>query len=106
MKSYIPNSVINILIRVYFITVRYLLYKPFAKKTFNPVEEQSGVLKKILQINSETEIGGKYGFTDIGSYDEYKNTVPVHTFDQLRNYLIQLINSTCRPNSKGEINAK
>ena len=52
-----------------------------------PLEVQDEVLKKLLSTAQSTEFGKKYGFDDLINYDDYKNRVPVHTYEQLFPYI-------------------
>ncbi len=52
-----------------------------------PLEVQDEVLKKLLNTAQSTEFGKHYGFDDLINYDEYKNRVPVHTYEQLFPYI-------------------
>ncbi|NIP31234.1 MAG: hypothetical protein GTO02_16190, partial [Candidatus Dadabacteria bacterium] len=64
-----------------------MIWRPFIQKTLNPEAEQNSVLKSILEKNKNTVIGKKYGFANLDSYEDYKNSVPVHTYEMLREYI-------------------
>ncbi|NIP39474.1 MAG: hypothetical protein GWM89_10575 [Candidatus Dadabacteria bacterium] len=76
--------------------IRLFVWTPFIKKTLKPEAEQNAVLKSILEKNKDTVIGKKYGFADINSYEDYKKSVPVHTYEMLREF-IEKQQSTNKP---------
>ena len=52
-----------------------------------PLEVQDEVLKRLLSTAQSTEFGKQYGFDDLINYDDYKDRVPVHTYEQLFPYI-------------------
>ena len=52
-----------------------------------PLEVQDEVLKRLLSTAQSTEFGERYGFDDLINYDDFKNRVPVHTYEQLFPYI-------------------
>lgn len=56
-----------------------------------PLEVQDELLKRLLATAQSTEFGVKYGFDDLINYDDYKNRVPVHTYEQLFPYIDRLM---------------
>ncbi|MEQ8304215.1 MAG: GH3 auxin-responsive promoter family protein [Cyclobacteriaceae bacterium] len=52
-----------------------------------PNEVQEEVWKKLLSTARDTEFGRKYGFEDINTYSEYKNRVPVSTYEEIFPYI-------------------
>ncbi len=81
------DKIINIFIKFYFFIIKLLVWRPFIKKTLNPEAHQNSVLKSLLEKNKDTVIGKKYGFADLNSYEDYKKSVPVHTYEMLREYI-------------------
>lgn len=53
-------------------------------------EKQESILKEILQKNSHSTFGKEYEFKDIKSIQAYQNNVPIHSYEQITEY-IQLI---------------
>ena len=49
--------------------------------TFTPMETQEQFLLQILRDNKDTEYGRKYGFADITSIEEFRQRVPLTTYD-------------------------
>jgi len=56
-----------------------------------PLEVQDELLKRLLATAQSTEFGVKYGFDDLINYDDYKNRVPVHTYEQIYPYIERLM---------------
>ena len=52
-----------------------------------PLEVQDETLKRLIGTAQSTEFGKLYGFDDLINYDDYKNRVPVHTYEQLFPYI-------------------
>ncbi len=77
----------NTLLKLYFFIIRLFVWRPFIKKTSDPQPEQNAALKSLLEKNKNTVFGKKYGFTAINSYEDYKRSVPVHTYEMLRDYI-------------------
>ena len=49
-------------------------------------------LKTIIKDNKETEYGKKYNFSQINSYEEYKNNVPITNYSKLKPYIDRIYN--------------
>lgn len=52
-----------------------------------PHEVQDEVLKKLLHMGRGTAFGNKYGFDDLVRLEDYKQRVPVSTYEQLFPYI-------------------
>lgn len=52
-----------------------------------PLEVQDETLKRLISNAQSTEFGKQYGFDDLINYDDYKDRVPVHTYEQLFPYI-------------------
>ena len=52
-----------------------------------PLDVQDELLKKLLFSARDTEFGKKYFFNEILNYDDFKNRVPVHSYEQLFPYI-------------------
>ena len=50
------------------------------------------VLKNILEDNKNTEYGKKYSFSKINNYEEYKNNIPISTFNDFKPYIDRMYN--------------
>lgn len=53
----------------------------------NPIETQKGILFSQLFHSEDTEYGKKYGFNSISSYQDFKNKVPVVTYEDFEPYI-------------------
>jgi hypothetical protein len=69
------------------LAIKYLLWKPFIRKTFNPQSTQNKLLQQIIRNNKNTRFGKKFGFESITTYQQFQKAVPVHTYDDLRLYI-------------------
>ena len=54
-------------------------------------EIQASELSGLLGIAAETEFGKKYNFGDISSYEDFKNRVPVHSYEDLKPMILRTI---------------
>jgi len=55
-------------------------------KTY-PVNVQQEILIDLVKTAKGTEFGKKYGFSDITSYADFANQVPVHDYEQMKPYI-------------------
>lgn len=56
-----------------------------------PHDVQHELFKKLLSEARNTEFGKKYGFRDITSYQQYRERVPVHAYEDLFPYIERLM---------------
>lgn len=56
-----------------------------------PHDVQHELFKKLLAEARNTEFGKKYGFRNITSYEQYKERVPVHAYEDLFPYIERLM---------------
>lgn len=52
-----------------------------------PNEVQNEILTSLLHKGAQTEFGKKYGFGEIKNYEQFKERVPIHTYEQLFPYI-------------------
>jgi len=52
-----------------------------------PLDVQDELLKKLLFTARDTEFGRKYYFNEILNYEDFKNRVPVHAYEQIFPYI-------------------
>ena len=48
-----------------------------------PHDVQDEVLKKLLQNARYTVFGTQYGFDDLVNYEDFKNRVPIHSYERI-----------------------
>ncbi len=53
----------------------------------HPVETQKGILFSQLFHAEDTEYGRKYGFSSISNYEDFKNKVPIVTYEDFEPYI-------------------
>lgn len=53
----------------------------------NPIDTQKSVLLTLLYKAKDTEYGKKYGFQDIHLYNDFKNKVPLVTYEDFEPYI-------------------
>ncbi len=83
------NFLLNILIKARMFWIGKTAFKELLTNAENPEETQWKLLKRILKSHEHTLFGKKYGFSEISTYDEYIEKVPVHTYEELRGYIEQ-----------------
>ena len=69
-----------------------LLYKhrhwqPVERLTHNPAAAQMHVMQRLLQENRDTQFGKKHRFSEIRSYADLQQNIPVQTYETLRPYV-------------------
>ena len=57
----------------------------------NPIEAQREVLQDLVTAAQYTEIGKKYGFSKLYTIRNFKQTVPIHEYDDLKPYINRII---------------
>lgn len=66
-------------------------YEAFKAETADPFGTNERLLLRILSDNQNTEYGKKYGFADIRSYAEYRERVPVITYDDISESIDRMV---------------
>ncbi len=66
---------------------RRRLWQPFLQATRTPRQAQDALLQRILRANAHTEFGKRHGFAMIARYADYRDAVPVQTYESLRPYI-------------------
>src|SRR4051794_9106758 len=56
-----------------------------------PNEVQDEILKKLIYTARTTEFGKKYGFAEITNYEQFRERVPVHSYEALFPYIDRLM---------------
>jgi hypothetical protein len=56
-----------------------------------PNEVQDELLKRLLHTARPTEIAQKYDFDDIINYDDFRNQIPIHTYEDFYPYIERLM---------------
>ena len=49
----------------------------------NPVDTQQTVFKDLIEHGAYTEFGKAYGFKSIKNFDDFRNRVPIHDYEDL-----------------------
>lgn len=71
-----------------FLDNKYRQVERFIEK---PIETQESVFKNLLSRAKNTFIGTEYNFADIRNKDDFRNSVPVFHYEDLRPYLDKII---------------
>ena len=58
----------------------------------HPVAVQREVLQELVTAAQYTEFGRKYHFSKLFSLKEFKKKVPIHTYDDLKPYILRMMN--------------
>src|SRR4028119_799757 len=64
---------------------------PIEKWTTEPIESQREVLQELITAAQYTEFGRKYNFSHLFSLKAFKETVPVHEYDDLKPYIERMM---------------
>ena len=56
-----------------------------------PLEVQDEILEKLVSSSIDTYFGKKHGFNKINSYHEFKNKIPLQTYETIKPHIDQLI---------------
>lgn len=63
------------------------LYRPLKRAAKNPWLHQEKLLLKILNENKNTVIGKKFQFQSINTYQQFKTSVPIHSYEDIRAFI-------------------
>jgi hypothetical protein len=58
----------------------------------NPVDTQQTVFKDLIEHGAYTEFGKAYGFKSIKNFDDFRNRVPIHDYEDLKPYINKMMN--------------
>ena len=58
----------------------------------NPIGAQREVLQDLITSAQYTEFGRKYNFEKLFSISEYKKNVPIHEYDDIKPYILRMMN--------------
>jgi len=58
----------------------------------NPIATQREVLQDLVTHAQYTEIGRKYGLTKLFSITDFKNSIPIHEYEDIKPYVERLLN--------------
>src|SRR5690606_12670097 len=56
-----------------------------------PHEVQEELWRKLIQAGEQTEFGRKHGFGSIRSYEQYRNQVPIQTYENIFPYIDRIM---------------
>lgn len=56
-----------------------------------PHDVQEELFKKLLSNGETTQFGNQFGFSDITNYDQYRERVPIHTYEKMFPYIQRLM---------------
>ena len=59
-------------------------YERTAKALERAAEEQRALLKRLLELATDTEWGHKYGYGDMGGYEDFAQRVPLSSYEDLK----------------------
>ena len=75
------------LLRTWMFGIERAHYAPFMRSLHSPEETQQQTLASILLRNRDTEFGRKYRLGALRTPDEFRASVPIHEYEQLRPYI-------------------
>ncbi len=78
--------------------LKSLLAKPFAsfiyrqtqKHAQNAVADQQEIFSQLIKVGKGTRFGQDHHFSKINSYEDFKSSVPIRDYEQLKNYIEQI----------------
>ncbi len=76
-------------------SLKSFLAKPFASYIYNQIKkgtetavaDQEAIFKNLIKTGGTTQFGKDHGFVKISSYDDFKKTVPIRDYEQLKSYI-------------------
>src|SRR5690554_567633 len=72
---------------------RYMKLRASAIDNFalNPIDTQKQVFNDLISSAQYTEFGKKYGFANLNFMKEFKSSVPIHDYDDLKPYIEKIL---------------
>jgi len=68
-----------------------------------PEATQQQVFEQLIRQASKTEFGKQYDFASITSMDRFRERVPVHTYEDIKPYIQQMMQGTPNILSPGKV---
>jgi len=90
--KWVSNVIANIAINASMTWNQYRLRRPLLRAAQNTESSQQALLQRILQHNANTDFGRQFDFATIKTMAEYRDRVPVQTYDTLAPYIEKQIN--------------
>ena len=56
-----------------------------------PIDVQNEIFTNLIKISRKTDFGKEYHFKDIKNVNEFKERVPIHTYEDLYPYIQKLL---------------
>ena len=81
-KALMVNGLIKLQMKI----TKHTIWKPAMKAAQDPMSTQRNLLKDIIEKNTATCFGEEHKFGEIGSYSQFRQHVPVQTYDMLQPY--------------------
>jgi GH3 auxin-responsive promoter len=66
------------------------IYRSIRKEMGTALADQEAILKTLLKTGSKTVFGNDHRLSEVKTYDEYKNAVPVRDYEQFKGYIDQV----------------
>jgi len=88
----LSNLIANMAINASMIWNQYRLRRPLLLAAQDTENAQQNLLQRILQHNADTTFGRQFDFATIKTMAEYRDRVPVQTYDTLAPYIENQIN--------------
>ncbi len=63
------------------------IYKGIRKNMLTAVEDQESILKHLVKTGRITEYGKEHGLTNVNSYEEFRQSIPILDYEQMRPYI-------------------
>ncbi len=78
--------------------IKSFLAKPFASYIYNRIQknmatavaDQEAILKELLKVGAKTSFGAEHKLSEVKTYDEYKQAVPVRDYEEYKKYIEQI----------------
>jgi len=67
------------------------IYKTIQKNKASAVVDQENIMKQLLKEGRKTEYGKAIGLSEVTTYDEYKQAVPLLDYEQMRPWIDKII---------------
>lgn len=66
-------------------------YKETEKYICHPFDIQEKVFRYLIKNGSDTQIGHRYNFNSVKSFDDFRNSIPIHRYEDIKPFIEKII---------------
>lgn len=67
------------------------IYKNIQRSKTTALDDQEHILRQLLKTGRNTQFGKEHGLSEVNTYEEYRQAVPLRDYEQIRPWINQII---------------